>query len=647
MNRMLLMLVILVFGVSQANAQSEYILETRGDTLVVANFFDADFAANTLGTVIQNDADAPEGRVYLLKSGANGDLESANMSLHLQTGAIPATGRHLTIVGEFCGLMVQGDDETCRPPTVSGYVPEGGGGVLTVQADGGLTLKNLHITSAHNDGAANWSLVDVTSPNTTINFENVLAEHNLWVFIQSNQNRGTEVNISDSYFLNATDQVSRRNGGVFDADVPVSSVKVENSTHVQMAGMQYKFRNFSPEEVVFNRNTFVNAAGQVFLGFGYLTHFVATNNLFVNSNFLPYYPGLDNSEMWAANTEPEEYQPHGLINLAPLPVNSAGQTYVSAVDDSLFAEAERRVLVDGNAVYWDSRLLDIADDLNADGVEGDVCVGDGCIVDEDGEPIPEHDWSSQAILANERTQAMFNDRETYPLFTWGRWYENGDPGFAQMPDMIDGLLRWAHASVHDTPANSELMPKLRSAGNQAGLDISEDYDTWNWITFDWPVIVDLSYSNPEYLSGGYNGTPVGDLNWFPEQKEAWLANRDAEYDAIENALDNGETLVSVVDLGGRLPGALNLRQNYPNPFVAGEVTNIAFEVSQAGNVSISVYDALGRQVTTLVNENLAAGNYSVEWNGTDGAGRTLSSGVYFYSLRTGDQVESKRMVIVR
>src|SRR5690625_5907134 len=103
------------------------------------------------------------------------------MSLYLQTGAIPATGRHLTIVGEFCGLMVQGDDETCRPPTVSGYVPEGGGGGLTVQADVGLTLKNLHITSALNDGAANWSLVDVTSPNTTINFENVLAVQNLWV----------------------------------------------------------------------------------------------------------------------------------------------------------------------------------------------------------------------------------------------------------------------------------------------------------------------------------------------------------------------------------------------------------------------------------------------------------------------------------
>src|SRR5690625_814724 len=101
MNRMLLMLVILVFGVSQANAQSEYILETRGDTLVGANLFDADLAANTRGTVIQNDAEAPEGRVYLLKSGANGDLEAANMSLYLQTGAIPATGRHLTIVGEF------------------------------------------------------------------------------------------------------------------------------------------------------------------------------------------------------------------------------------------------------------------------------------------------------------------------------------------------------------------------------------------------------------------------------------------------------------------------------------------------------------------------------------------------------------------
>lgn len=646
MNRLLLMLVILVVGVSHANAQDlpEFVSEIRGDTLVVQNFYEAGGTPNTLGSVITADEDAPEGRVYLLTSGSNGDLESGNMSLYLQTAAIPATGRHLTIVGEFCGLMVQGDDENCRPPTMSGFMTGEGGAMLTVQADAGLTLKNLHITSAHTDGEANWSLIDVVGTETTITFENVLAEHNRWIFIQSNQNPGTTVRISDSYLINATDQPSRRNGGVYDADIATHSVLVENTTHVQNAGMQYKFRNFSPADVTFNRNTFVNAAGQVFLGFGYLTNFVATNNLFVNSNYLPYYPGLDNSEMWPSQTPAGDYQPHGLINLSPLPENSAGQTYVSSWTDSLYAEADRKVLVDGNAVYWDPQLLEIANDLNAAGIGGEVCEGDGCVQDDDS-----LEWTSQAILANERTEAMFADKETWPLLTWGTWYENGAPGFVQAPDLVQELYDWGYASADDNITNDDLLPKMRSEGNEAGLEISGDYDTANWIIFDWPVIVDLSYTNDVYLTGGYNETPVGDLNWFPAEKEAWLANREAEYAAISEALNSGNPIIgtNVEDLGGRLPGALNLRQNYPNPFVAGDVTNIGFEVSQAGNVSISVYDALGRQVTTLVNEELAAGNYSVEWNGTDGAGRTLSSGVYFYSLRTGDQVESKRLVIIR
>lgn len=90
----------------------------------------------------------------------------------------------------------------------------------------------------------------------------------------------------------------------------------------------------------------------------------------------------------------------------------------------------------------------------------------------------------------------------------------------------------------------------------------------------------------------------------------------------------------------RTPVDFALSQNYPNPF--NPATNIQFTVADARYVSLKVFDALGREVQTLVGEQKNPGRYSVTWDGSKS-----SSGVYYYRLTAGDYVETKRMVLVK
>jgi hypothetical protein len=93
------------------------------------------------------------------------------------------------------------------------------------------------------------------------------------------------------------------------------------------------------------------------------------------------------------------------------------------------------------------------------------------------------------------------------------------------------------------------------------------------------------------------------------------------------------------------PEEFYLSQNYPNPF--NPSTNIGFRISDFGFVSLKVYDVLGNEVATLVNEEKPAGAYEVEFNIYSGEGRNLSSGVYFYQLKANSFVETKKMILLR
>jgi uncharacterized delta-60 repeat protein len=89
---------------------------------------------------------------------------------------------------------------------------------------------------------------------------------------------------------------------------------------------------------------------------------------------------------------------------------------------------------------------------------------------------------------------------------------------------------------------------------------------------------------------------------------------------------------------------LALQNASPNPFSGG--TMIRYSLPSAASVSLEIYDAAGRSVRTLVNEQRKSGTYSVRWNGTDDKGRRVSPGIYFYSLRADGKVLQRKMVVL-
>jgi hypothetical protein len=94
-----------------------------------------------------------------------------------------------------------------------------------------------------------------------------------------------------------------------------------------------------------------------------------------------------------------------------------------------------------------------------------------------------------------------------------------------------------------------------------------------------------------------------------------------------------------------IPVSFALLQNYPNPF--NPSTKIEFQVQQAAQVSLSVYNLNGQFVRTLMDGYLTPRHYSVVWDGRDMTGRLVPSGVYLYRLTDGMHHESKRMILLK
>ena len=89
-----------------------------------------------------------------------------------------------------------------------------------------------------------------------------------------------------------------------------------------------------------------------------------------------------------------------------------------------------------------------------------------------------------------------------------------------------------------------------------------------------------------------------------------------------------------------LPSHFNLKQNYPNPF--NPTTKISYSIPQKSYVFLKVYDILGKEIVTLVNENKPAGNYEVNFDAS-----SLASGIYFYKLQSGNYIETKKMILLK
>ena len=93
------------------------------------------------------------------------------------------------------------------------------------------------------------------------------------------------------------------------------------------------------------------------------------------------------------------------------------------------------------------------------------------------------------------------------------------------------------------------------------------------------------------------------------------------------------------------PTVFSLSPCHPNPFTAGSTMRLA--LPEPGRVTVRIYDPAGRLVRTLVDERMPAGEHGVVWDGRDGTGRHVASGVYFVRAEAGRQSSSRKVVLLR
>ena len=132
----------------------------------------------------------------------------------------------------------------------------------------------------------------------------------------------------------------------------------------------------------------------------------------------------------------------------------------------------------------------------------------------------------------------------------------------------------------------------------------------------------MCYCPPFDIEGNPRPNPVGSM---------------PDVGAYESQLANP---VGVEENVTGYPTEYALYQNYPNPFNPSTVIN--YQLPVAGNVTLKVYDILGKEIATLVSEEQPVGNYEIEFNGSE-----LTNGVYFYTIKSGDFVQTKKMVLLK
>ncbi|MEC7850231.1 uncharacterized protein METZ01_LOCUS7765 [marine metagenome] len=168
---------------------------------------------------------------------------------------------------------------------------------------------------------------------------------------------------------------------------------------------------------------------------------------------------------------------------------------------------------------------------------------------------------------------------------------------------------WLDNGVHDTHTTHFWM-------HQADSDP---------ISVQWPLPLDFSYSATSAAATHCtHGGPVGSTHHMTHAADLTMGTTPE---------------------GEIVPGAFALAQNYPNPF--NPSTEISFTLNEAADINLSIFNMLGQKVRTLTTGSKPAGVYSLEWDGRDEMGQSVSTGIYLYTLTNGSTSITKKMALMK
>jgi len=179
----------------------------------------------------------------------------------------------------------------------------------------------------------------------------------------------------------------------------------------------------------------------------------------------------------------------------------------------------------------------------------------------------------------------------------------------------------------------------------------------SWITNETPIFFDGIYFFNELkgwagsISGEIYHTTDGGKSWNGQQSPVGFDIKEIQFygeyfgwaigglGQIAHTSNGGLTFVDEVEIQ-LIPKYLNLYQNYPNPF--NPITKIKFDIPTSSAVTLKIYDVIGKEVETLINEYKVQGIYEIEFDGSE-----YASGIYFYKLTSGKFTSVKKLILLK
>jgi hypothetical protein len=237
-------------------------------------------------------------------------------------------------------------------------------------------------------------------------------------------------------------------------------------------------------------------------------------------------------------------------------------------------------------------------------------------------PSAEQDWNNANFELSFR-----NGSPGVPVFT-ARYWNNDGSGANTVQDTLSAIAnhvgKWRHVILERNATNGNFAMAVKNENDQLMFKKV------------------INQPKPPLMAGAplRVGRP-----WFLVDDNYYVGPFRGKIDNVKvyNYPATGITVVGNPD--AQAPAVFALEQNYPNPF--NPSTEIGFTIPKFQQVSLVVYDLIGRKVKTVVNEERHAGQHRVTWNGTNDLGTSVATGVYFYQLKVADATKIRKMVLLR
>jgi len=224
---------------------------------------------------------------------------------------------------------------------------------------------------------------------------------------------------------------------------------------------------------------------------------------------------------------------------------------------------------------------------------------------------------------------------------WARQINNSSANFrftdVQFIDEMHGWVTGIDGSLFLTTDGSATWQEIPSGTFESLISIHFVDNNNGWIAGDAGTILrtrDGGFTWEKQFSGVASNTLTSVC--FVDTSNGWVAG---EGGTILHTTDGGG-IAGIFSLNEEVPNDFELNQNYPNPF--NPSTTIKWQQPESGFVTLKIYDVLGREVTTLINEELSAGKHETVFDAS-----RYSSGIYFYQLKSREFVQTKKMILIK